>query len=153
MERRLIPTNGPIRYIEPEDLLKPFVNPLQRKNNLTLDDMFSLNTGDTHVLVYEGNDDDIYAIIIVQLNSDHLYIDTFEKNSDSSIPSNNGPSLLLDYMDSVALSLGFDRILLKSLNAPRLIEYYGSFDYVTTGEIDIADPDFGKLIEMEKCLS
>lgn len=151
MVRPKIPSNGPIRYIESNDITKPFQNSIQDLNGLGLEEMCALNTDDKHVLVYD-NDDSIYAVIIVRLSNDHLYIDTLEANQDQSIPQNNGASLLLDYMDSVALSMGYNRIILYSLNATRLIQYYNSFGYVETGTTDNSDPDFGKLVEMEKCL-
>ena len=150
MARKKIPTSGPFRYIKKADTTKPFDNRLKPLNKVDFSTLYSDNKGATHVLVYDFQNK-ILCFLVVDDIGTHFYLNLVETNEIYPIECdylNPAPKLIM-YIETISPIFRYKKVTLASL--PQLVPYYNNLGYNETGKT-FNDPNYGRLIEMEKIL-
>lgn len=148
MKRKIIPENGPFRYIRKNDIKQLFDNRLKSVNNLELSDFYRHNVGNRHVFAYDL-DNTVICILIFDDKGDHFYLNLIENNEihKKKCDQINPAPKLIRYVENIARSLGHEKIKLDSLE--QLVSYYTKLGYFSINETGQHD-DYGRLVKMEK---
>jgi hypothetical protein len=147
MTRRTLNLIPPYREIEYSDRKKEFWNRLTPKNQIDLSYLVDMNVGNRYVVVYEI-DDNILGFMTFIDQEDHLHLDLIERNELIKESYGTGFNLMM-LLEIIADNFGYSRITLSSTQEN--IKYYQRLDYEIIGS-SFDNPDYGKLIPMEKKL-